>query len=156
MGSILKLIINKTIIACTVIIVILPIDKSYAKWIGPDVVLEGNWGNKDKEFAIQYQDTFDEFPSNIKIDKVGNIIISDKVNKRIVVYNKLGELISIITPQKIKVNYYWASFFDCDSNENVYTSNHDYKFQKYNFDNTYMAFRCQGKTSPLDRNNTFL
>ena len=103
-----------------------------AGYIGPITVVEGGWGKADNEFGFMSGDTSDSFPGEIKVNILGNIFLVDGVNRCVKIYNIGGTLISKIEPQNIVVLFGWPGFMECDSKNNIYTSNYDKKLQKYN------------------------
>ena len=64
------------------LLLLIPCD-SFASWRNSEVVLESTWGDEPGEFGIEYQDSFDEFPKIIGVDKQGAILVADGVNKRV-------------------------------------------------------------------------
>ncbi len=91
------------------------VSRAYGGWIGPQEVVSGTWGSGAGQFYFASGDSFDSFPKNINVDKDGVILISDENNKRIVFYNKDGNLKKIITPPsefpKEDSVYGWPSSF---------------------------------------------
>ena len=68
----------------------------YAFWTGPSEEASGSWGNQPGQFAINYQETHDIFPTTIAISSSGQIAISeDQTLKRVQIF-KGGTLEKII------------------------------------------------------------
>ncbi len=73
--------------------IIISYENSFAGWIGPVSIVEGQWGVADNEFGIEHGDSFDNYPSLDGVLGGEKIVISDIVNKRTVVYGIDGTFI---------------------------------------------------------------
>ena len=95
---------------------------SFAGWTGPSEVLSGTWGNNPGQFAIQYGDTSDTFPTTIDISPSGKIAITeDQTLDRVQIFNSTGQLANIINTFAFTIAF--------DTNENLYVSGGG--FRKY-------------------------
>ncbi len=74
---------------------------AWAGWSGPAEVLTGAWGAGEEQFGILERYNRAVFPAAFLVDKDGNIIIADIVNKRAKVYTGKGRLKSIIRSRLI-------------------------------------------------------
>ncbi len=116
----------------TLLVTISFVTMSEAAWQGPSEIISGTWGSVDDQFGIEHGDTGDFLPGGIRVNRSSNVFLSDSVNKRVKIYKSDGSFLSIIRPQNIEVSFGWPAFMNCDSTNNIYTSNYDKKLQKYN------------------------
>jgi len=70
---------------------------SYASWSEKQEVISGTWGEGEGQFYFNAGDSFDSFPQKIGIDVNGMILLPDKGNKRIYIYNSDGSISKILT-----------------------------------------------------------
>ena len=70
---------------------------SIASWSGPQVVVTGSWGNGAGQFYWDGGNDIDSFPQKFGVDKNGLIVIPDSYNKRIVIYNPDGTIMTTVT-----------------------------------------------------------
>lgn len=93
-----------------------------AGWIGPTEILSGSWGSNPGQFAIQYGDTSDTFPTTIDISPTGRIAISeDQTLKRVQIFSSTGQLVNIINTFAYTIAF--------NANDNLYVSGGG--FRKY-------------------------
>lgn len=74
---------------------LIPVD-SYSAWQGPTEAVNGIWGQGDKEFGIEKDETSDRLPELTAILFDGKMIISDQVNEREAVFNGDGTLFKVL------------------------------------------------------------
>ncbi len=74
---------------------------AWAAWSGPVEVLTGTWGAGQEQFGIRERYNGAVFPRTFIVDKDDTIIIADVVNKRAKIYNRKGNLRSIVNSRLI-------------------------------------------------------
>lgn len=122
---------NKILLIISIFAVSFNCSLALAGYVGPTVIISGNWGEAANEFGIDGNGPYVDFPKIIRINNRGYIFIADKVNKRVKIYNMNGVQVAVINPKIAKIRFYWPGRMDCDSENNIYTSNYDRKLQKY-------------------------
>ena len=124
--------IKRLFIDCSLLVLLFS-NLAFADYIGPSIVVKGDWGTGNNKFGIKYQDTFDSFPTRFEVNRQGNIFLSDERNKCVKVFDQNGNLISIIKPINVeKTKYLWPKYINCDSKNNIYAL-HYTKLQKYRY-----------------------
>ena len=86
----------KKIAYFSIFILFLFLETGYSAWIGPDEVVESNWGKADNEFGKKWDYVEYKIPRLLAATPDGKIIITDRVNKRRVIYKSDGSLFKII------------------------------------------------------------
>jgi hypothetical protein len=84
----------------TIFILLLP-HVAFAGWDGPKIIVTGTWGSKLEQFHMYEEASGEDIPQkfamDFSVDKDGNIVIPDLENRRIVIYDKAGHLIKVLT-----------------------------------------------------------
>lgn len=103
---------------------------AHAAWQGPIHIVSGVWGSDNGQFAINYGDSGDQFPTMIVVSGSGKILIGDSINKRIQVFNADGSFSNLIMPKGFPASYppviQWPlSLFIC-GDSSIYTRRNEY------------------------------
>ena len=79
-----------------------------AGWKKPIEVLSGTWGDKERQFGLKIEYIKVDLPVFV-VNRKGEIIVGDVINKRIKVYDSAGKLIKIFGPQLDTSPSYWPT-----------------------------------------------
>ena len=101
---------------------------TFASWQWPQEVVSGTWGKKAGQFYFGAGDTDDTFPKVFGVDNDGVIVISDKGNNRIAIYNPNGQLRStLLKPSVLSDIDSWPASFVLYSGGNSFAVKCEYQ-----------------------------
>jgi len=90
---------------------------AYCAWHAEKVMLQLTFGDGSDEIGIIGGGPYDDFDAEIAVNRSGEIILSDMVNRNISFFDKNGTNVSMVSSGPLPHNYVWPSEVMSLSNE---------------------------------------
>ena len=100
--------------------------------VGPTETVSLNFGNDDTQIGIKYGDTEDQFTTLFTADRIGNILIADKYNRKVLIFSSTGQYVATIVPKISLGREKWPNkLFAISNSRMVIASGYDYQIYDY-------------------------